>query len=217
MKMRFLILTVMLLIAFLVTNVLAVEDTNEDIFSGLDRRDEEGFPYAQGFDGEITAQSVISEVNEEGIPVLRVRLRPGSAYTSISFIGTNGACVEIRDGTTGDLRGTTTSNQVFTVKSMVTGVRIDELNINANSVKLIPVNPTDRINVAWPNLSSRNYRGFIEVGKLSNSTNLFFINELNLEDYLLGVVPNEMPGSWPSEALKAQAISARTYTHGQYQ
>jgi SpoIID/LytB domain protein len=43
----------------------------------------------------------------------------------------------------------------------------------------------------------------------SSSFNL--INELDLDDYLLGVVPAEMPSSWPLEALKAQAIAARTY------
>lgn len=47
------------------------------------------------------------------------------------------------------------------------------------------------------------------------------INVLPLEDYLLGVVPNEMPAGWPLEALKAQALAARSYAvrqrnrHGQ--
>ena len=38
------------------------------------------------------------------------------------------------------------------------------------------------------------------------------INQLGLEEYLRGVVPGEMPVSWPLEALKAQAVAARTYT-----
>lgn len=38
------------------------------------------------------------------------------------------------------------------------------------------------------------------------------INRLPLQDYLYGVVPAEMPASWPIEALKAQAVAARTYT-----
>ena len=37
------------------------------------------------------------------------------------------------------------------------------------------------------------------------------INVVNLEAYLRGVVPAEMPASWPPEALKAQAVLARTY------
>jgi stage II sporulation protein D len=37
------------------------------------------------------------------------------------------------------------------------------------------------------------------------------IARLNLEDYLQGVLPSEMPVSWPLEALKAQAVSARSF------
>ena len=41
---------------------------------------------------------------------------------------------------------------------------------------------------------------------------LRLINYLYIEEYLKGVVPYEMPPSWPLEALKAQAVAARTYT-----
>src|SRR5438093_11240948 len=44
---------------------------------------------------------------------------------------------------------------------------------------------------------------------------LLAINELPLEDYVKGVVPSEMSTAWHPEALKAQAIAARTY--GLYQ
>ena len=37
------------------------------------------------------------------------------------------------------------------------------------------------------------------------------VDRIELEEYLRGVVPAEMPASWPLEALKAQAIAARTY------
>ncbi|RYD01295.1 hypothetical protein N752_30325 [Desulforamulus aquiferis] len=37
------------------------------------------------------------------------------------------------------------------------------------------------------------------------------IEEIPLEDYLVGVVAAEMPASFPVEALKAQAVAARTY------
>ncbi|MBT9253352.1 MAG: SpoIID/LytB domain-containing protein [Brockia lithotrophica] len=46
---------------------------------------------------------------------------------------------------------------------------------------------------------------------VNDSAGLRVINELELEDYLKGVVPREMSDSWPMEALKAQAIAARTY------
>lgn len=54
------------------------------------------------------------------------------------------------------------------------------------------------------------YRGQLEIRR--NGGNLLtVINVLPLEDYLLGVVPREMPAGWPPEALKAQAVAARTY------
>lgn len=37
------------------------------------------------------------------------------------------------------------------------------------------------------------------------------INYVKLEEYLYGVVPRESPASWPAEALKAQAVAARSY------
>lgn len=37
------------------------------------------------------------------------------------------------------------------------------------------------------------------------------INDVSLQDYLLAVVPSEMPASFGLEALKAQAVAARTY------
>ena len=37
------------------------------------------------------------------------------------------------------------------------------------------------------------------------------VNDVPLEDYLKGVVPSEMPSKWNTEALRAQAIAARSY------
>ena len=40
---------------------------------------------------------------------------------------------------------------------------------------------------------------------------VFVVNEVGVEDYVRSVVPSEVPSDWPLEALKAQAILARTY------
>ena len=60
--------------------------------------------------------------------------------------------------------------------------------------------------------NDRPYRGRIEVFTNSRGA-LTVVNELGLEDYVKGVVANELsPGGYPAiEALKAQAIAARTY------
>lgn len=43
--------------------------------------------------------------------------------------------------------------------------------------------------------------------------NLTVVNIVDMEDYLVGVVPYEMSNSWPLEALKAQAVCARSYAY----
>jgi stage II sporulation protein D len=40
---------------------------------------------------------------------------------------------------------------------------------------------------------------------------LLVINQLSLDDYVAGVIANEMPSSWPLAALQAQALAARSY------
>lgn len=56
---------------------------------------------------------------------------------------------------------------------------------------------------------SKWYRGHLIIQ--NKNKKLTVINEVNLEDYIKGVVPSEMPSSWELEALKAQAIAARSY------
>lgn len=53
------------------------------------------------------------------------------------------------------------------------------------------------------------YRGSVECLRMEDG--IVVINELPLEEYLYSVVPSEMPASYPEEALKAQAVCARTY------
>ena len=73
------------------------------------------------------------------------------------------------------------------------------VSLQANSEGLIKVNER----------SERSYRGIIELGSLNN--NMYVVNELPFEKYLYSVVAIEMYPSWPLEALKSQAVAARTY------
>ncbi|MDR2493975.1 MAG: SpoIID/LytB domain-containing protein [Spirochaetaceae bacterium] len=71
-------------------------------------------------------------------------------------------------------------------------------------------NPDTTTIVGGSNGEDRAYRGSIEF-RIAESR-VTVINILNIEEYLYGVIPAEMPSSWPQEALKAQAIAARSYT-----
>lgn len=55
------------------------------------------------------------------------------------------------------------------------------------------------------------YRGILEL--VQEPEGMIVINEVLLEEYLYSVVPSEMPASYPKEALKAQAVCARTYAY----
>lgn len=59
------------------------------------------------------------------------------------------------------------------------------------------------------------YEGSIEI--IPKEEGLTIVNELTLENYLDRVVPSEMPASYEKEALKAQAVCARTYAWKQIQ
>ena len=56
---------------------------------------------------------------------------------------------------------------------------------------------------------NRTYRGALEFRP--GPEGMTVVNIVSMEDYLYGVVPVEMPASWPVEALKVQAIAARSY------
>lgn len=69
--------------------------------------------------------------------------------------------------------------------------------------------------VQWNQLlrvNGRDYRGYLEI-KVYPTGEIRAINILHIEDYLKGVIPLEMgPEMWPEiEALKAQAVAARSY------
>ena len=57
---------------------------------------------------------------------------------------------------------------------------------------------------------NRAYRGRLRTAVTSAGT-LATVNVLSLESYLRGVVPLEMPALWQPEAVRAQAVAARTY------
>src|ERR1044071_1219012 len=60
-----------------------------------------------------------------------------------------------------------------------------------------------------PLVFKNSYRGTFTV--TSDGKQLTLVNTVPLEQYLYAVVPSEMPKTWPAEALKAQAVAARSY------
>jgi len=61
----------------------------------------------------------------------------------------------------------------------------------------------------WAHKEDRIYGGDV-ILQIDDEGELIVINQIGLEDYIMGVVPSEMPAGFPLEALKAQAIAARS-------
>ncbi len=78
----------------------------------------------------------------------------------------------------------------------INGNMLQENALRANSDRPISVN-------------GRKYRGAVEI--TFEADGLRAVNHVNIEQYLYGVVPKEMPHKWPKPALMAQAVAARTY------
>ncbi len=87
------------------------------------------------------------------------------------------------------------------------------------SIEVIPLQPETRLQVFYkaaapaPGGAGRFYdvyRGSVRV-HINAEGLIDTVNVLSIENYLRGVVPAEMPSHWPAEALKAQALAARTY------
>lgn len=134
-------------------------------------------------------------------------------HTSVTFI-LNGAS-NITDMSS-SARKTVEPNSTVTV-TMQNG--LFEISIN-DDIKQdamegpITITSSDKIGIN--NLKRKGspayYRGMFELKK-TTSEKFNIINVLDMQSYLKGVVPNEMPISFGIEALKAQAIAARNYAN----
>ncbi|WP_053374813.1 SpoIID/LytB domain-containing protein [Paenibacillus sp. FJAT-27812] len=84
-----------------------------------------------------------------------------------------------------------------------------ELYMFAGSDTKIAVSPAGSDPIKLAERSNRSYRGVFELSVLNGR--MAVINELPFEQYLYSVVGVEMYPTWPAEALKAQAVAARSF------
>jgi stage II sporulation protein D len=60
-------------------------------------------------------------------------------------------------------------------------------------------------------VNKRQYRGSITIHRTYGKSGLTVVNTLPIEQYLYGIITKEISPEWPLEAIKAQAVAARTY------
>ena len=130
---------------------------------------------------------------------VRVPIQTSLAQSGLAQSGTGQAGTG-QAGAAGGLAGGTYS---WTVTASGSGLSLNGQDYGADSLYLPPV-PGSVVEIA-----GRSYRGGLLLTAVKGGVSA--VNVLDLEDYLRGVVPAEMPSSWPQEALKSQAVVARTY------
>jgi stage II sporulation protein D len=115
--------------------------------------------------------------------------------------------VEVRPTITETASGTTVAWRVKVIGPDGTILRSGAIK----SFRLRGVTTTAVFQVASRTSTYDQYRGVLRIGLRTTEPITSATNELTLERYLRGVVPAEMPSTWPTEALKAQSIAARSY------
>lgn len=80
------------------------------------------------------------------------------------------------------------------------------------NTKKLEINSRSVLEISGSDMSVNGitYRGGFRI--INRNSNILVINIVPLEEYLYSVVPSEVPYYWHQEALKAQAVLARTYT-----
>ena len=134
------------------------------------------------------------KAKEENVRVLVVTGLQGIRVDSTAMF-------EVRDGYGKDISG-----KVQSAALAISGgnIRLDGKSLSHDKLVIVPLAGQ------WLNLNGTPYRGELRIAKSARG-DMDVINILDVEAYLYGVVPKEMSPKWHLEALKAQAIAARTY------
>ncbi len=94
-------------------------------------------------------------------------------------------------------------------------VKPDSDLFQSGSIRIKTIRAEDKIEIIsfTRGCGVPSYRGELEL--YSTAEGIVIVNEVPLEEYLYGVVPSEMPASYEMEALKCQAVCARSYAYCQ--
>ena len=135
-------------------------------------------------------------------PLIRVVLKDngfqGIAHAKVQLRAKSGLCIE---------------NEEKEVETIT--IEPDDARFQNGSIRISPQNEEKRIQVSSliRGCGTPSYRGVMEL--YTTAEGIVIVNEVPLEEYLCGVVPSEMPASYHMEALKCQAVCARSYAYCQ--
>jgi stage II sporulation protein D len=148
------------------------------------------------------------------LPADAVRIGLGRSQTSAEITSPAGLLVIDEEG----VHWQSPPGQTVTLRLADGRVMVDGLAKPFSTVRIVPIplglkDPANPLSAPANPLTynRRTYRGEIEVLISPRDGRLSVVNVVDLEEYLLAVVPEEVYLSWPAETLKAQAVASRTY------
>jgi len=117
---------------------------------------------------------------------------------------------------TGGRRVRLSETQIYRFKALNSD-RIEIINTSTGHTRarvLAPIRVTGRANTTLRGVAENGVRNGVYRSRMILSRDgraVLAVNSVGIEQYLYGVVPREMPAGWSAEALKAQAVVARSY------
>lgn len=146
----------------------------------------------------LTALQVIGRSNKEGIRVVLASEAGGYTHETVKLVSVADYDM-IYNGETTTLK----AEEVWDSEHF-------DWQSNEQTVQLVPKgDSTIKLLTLKKNQEFPKYKGSIEITKVEGGYHI--VNEVDMENYVAGVIPSEMPTSYGIEALKVQAIAARTY------
>lgn len=100
------------------------------------------------------------------------------------------------------------SQQKVAISSNGSIVTLNGVDVNTTRLKVVFAQNSGE---SYIEVNKKRYRGQVSIHQTNKNSGLTVVNTIPLESYLYGVVPKEISPDWPSEAVKAQAVAARTY------
>lgn len=100
------------------------------------------------------------------------------------------------------------AQEKVSISARNTGMAVNGVLVatDAISIQPSPANGEHYIEV-----NKRSYHGGIDIRRTNGKAGLTAVNTLPVEHYLYGIIAKEISPEWPLEAVKAQAVAARTY------
>ncbi|MGI6130208.1 MAG: SpoIID/LytB domain-containing protein, partial [bacterium] len=144
-----------------------------------------------------------------GILLMMLLLLPASSAQAATLtrvgLSINGSTVRLTGtGNLLDSQGNIMAHLTGTNACEVTA-SLGQLWLGGASFSQLRVVPTGAGAQSYLQVNGKAYRGELVIS--ASSSGIKVVNEVDLEDYLLGVVALEMTPTWPLEALKAQAVA----------